>query len=712
MIRINDIIDKAAAYYPNADFDIIDRAYIYCARVHAGQTRLSGEPYLAHPLEVANILAEMKMDAVCVAAGLLHDTIEDTDASIEELTQLFGGETTHLVAGVTKLSKVSFTTSAERQAESIRKMIVAMANDIRVLIIKLSDRLHNMRTLKFHKPERQRDIAQETLDIYAPLANRLGIFWIKKELEDTSFKHLMPQEYELIRTSIANTYEERERHINTIRSLLEEKMQENGLTYHILGRHKHFYSIYQKMLRQNVPFEDVYDILAFRIILNNERECYEALGLIHSTFKPIMKRFKDYIAMPKSNMYQSLHTTVIGPSGERLEIQIRTHAMNSTAEEGIAAHWQYKEGKSSDEQSKQQFEWLRKLVRNQEYVNDPQEYLNAVKIDLFPDEVYVFTPRGEIKEFPKGSTPVDFAYSIHSEVGHKCTGAKIDGKMVPLRYKLQTGEQVEIVTSPHHQPSRDWLSFAITPKAQSRIKQWLRAKDYEKSTALGRELIEKELHRHSIPFNPKGEEIQNTAGGLGFKTTDDLFAAVGYGKTTPIQILHKLRPEYAPQKASEGILEKLKKHIHKKKERTGILVRGLDDIMIRFGKCCSPIPGDLVVGYITQGKGVTVHRAGCSGILHLTPERKIELEWAQDINQTHMATIEVICHNKIGLLADLSSTISKAKANIVDVHIKAEPSDKQASCIFVVEVTTAVQLDSLISHLKKIKHVINAERRL
>lgn len=711
MIRINDILDKVAAYHPEADLDIIDRAYIYSARMHEGQVRLSGEPYLAHPLEVANILADMKLDVTSVAAALLHDALEDTKATPEDLKNMFGEETTHIVSGVTKLSRFSFKSSADRQAESIRKMILAMADDIRVIMIKLADRLHNMRTLQFHKPEKQAEIAQETLEIYAPLANRLGIFWIKKELEDIAFKYLMPEEYNRINSWITKNQEEREKYIATVKEMLKKKMVEHNLNCEVLGRHKHFYSIYKKMLDQGLNFEDLYDIIAFRIIFNTVKECYEALGIIHSLWKPIPKRFKDYIGMPKSNMYRSLHTTVIGPFGERVEIQIRTHEMNKLAEEGIAAHWQYKEGRIGDEHSGKQFAWLRQLIKDQKNLKDSREFMDTVRIDLFPNEVYVFTPKGEVKEFPKGSTPVDFAYSIHSEVGHRCTGAKVDGRMVPLKYKLQTGEQVEIITSPHHKPSKDWLNFVVTSKARSRIRHWIKTAEGEKSLVLGKELCEKAFHKHHLHFNPKSEEFQKITEDFGFKSGDDLLAAIGYGKITPLQAIRKLLPKSEIEEESATFIDKLKKHIQKKKHRSGILVRGVDDIMIRFAKCCNPIPGDAVIGYITRGRGITVHRAGCISTLKIDPERKIDLEWAEGVRETHPAKVRVVCQNKIGLLADISATISKAEANIIDAKIQAGTPDKQAECTFTIEVINTKQLDTIIRKLKKVKHVAHVARQ-
>jgi GTP pyrophosphokinase len=478
LIRINNIIDKISEYHPDADLDIIERAYIYSARVHAGQVRLSGEPYLSHPLEVAGILSDMKLDVHSVTAGLLHDVIEDTPAVPEEVEELFGSEVLHIVSGVTKLSGLSFHSTRARQAESLRKMFLAMADDIRVILIKLADRLHNMRTLQFHKPDKRKKIAGETLDIYAPIAARLGIYWIKNELEETSFKYFQPEECSRIQDLVAKSSTERTKYMETVKSYIKKKMDEAHLECEVLGRNKNYYSIFNKMVSQNLPFEEIYDIIAFRIILDSISHCYEALGLIHSMWKPIDHKFKDYIARPKANMYQSLHTTVVGPFGERIEIQIRTWEMDRVAKSGIAAHWSYKEGKRIDENISEKFAWIQDLVENQENFRDPGEFLENVRIDLFQDEVYVFTPRGEIKTLANGATTVDFAYMIHTEVGNQCTGAKVNGQLVPLAYQLKTGDIVEITTSKNHPPSKDWLKFVKTVKARSKIRQWIKTQYY------------------------------------------------------------------------------------------------------------------------------------------------------------------------------------------------------------------------------------------
>ncbi|MCP3951605.1 MAG: bifunctional (p)ppGpp synthetase/guanosine-3',5'-bis(diphosphate) 3'-pyrophosphohydrolase, partial [Desulfobacterales bacterium] len=611
MIRIGDIIDKIATYDPDADLGIVNQAYVYSAQVHDGQVRLSGEPYLSHPLEVAGILTDMKLDTISVVAGLLHDVIEDTHATADEVSKIFGAEVEHIVSGVTKLSVLPFENARARQAESIRKMLLAMADDIRVILIKLADRLHNMRTLEFHDSQRQAKIARETLDIFAPIASRLGIYWIKHELEDNSFKYLNPDDYSRISGLVSKDQTGREQYIETVRQIIVQKLAQAGLRGKILGRHKKVYSIYQKMQTQNLPFEEIYDIIAFRIILDTIPQCYEVLGLIHALWKPIDIKFKDYIARPKPNMYQSLHTTVIGPKGERVEIQIRTYEMDNVAKSGIAAHWSYKEGRQADDKVRDTFAWIQNIVENQENTQDPNEFLENVRIDLFPDEVYVFTPTGEVKTLPKGATPVDFAYLIHTEVGNQCVGGKVNGRLVPLQYALQTGDIVEVVTQKNHHPSKDWLSFVKTVKAKSKIRQWVKVQERERSLSLGREMCEKAFRKHKMNFNTqvKSQEMAKTVEFFGFKAIDDLIASVGYGKITPLQIIRRIEPKTDDAQGRESILNKLMGRVRKKKSKTGVVVKGVDDILIKFGNCCQPVPGDPITGYITRGFGVTVHRA-------------------------------------------------------------------------------------------------------
>jgi GTP pyrophosphokinase len=711
LIRINDIIDKVSDYDPDANLDVIDRAYIYSARVHDGQTRLSGEPYLSHPLEVAGILAEMKLDPVSVVSGILHDVIEDTHATPEEIKKLFGPEVLHIVSGVTKLGKLPLGSSRAHQAESLRQMILAMADDIRVILIKLADRLHNMRTLQYHSANKRKEIAQETLDIYAPIAARLGIYWMKYELEETSFKYIQPDEYGRMEILINKSRVEREKYIETVKGYIKKTMDKSHLKCEILGRNKTYHSIYQKMISQNLPFEDIYDIIAFRIILDTVSQCYEALGLVHALWKPIDHKFHDYIGRPKTNMYQSLHTTVIGPFGERIEIQIRTWEMDKVANSGIAAHWSYKEGKRIDENISNKFAWIQNLVENQENFRDPAEFLENVRIDLFPDEVYVFTPRGEIKTLPRGATAVDFAYLIHTEVGNQCTGAKVNGRLIPLPHELETGDIVEIKTSKNSHPSKDWLKFVKTVKARSKIRHWIKTQEKERSITLGREMCEKAFRKEKLNFNTlvKDEKMMVVVENFGFKTVDDLIANVGYGKITPLQVLRKFAPKAEEDEASESIFNKLMERVRKKKLKAGVLVRGVDDILIKFGKCCQPVPGDPIIGYITRGYGVTVHRATCVNALRMNPDRQIEVEWNLDAAETYPVKIRIISQDRVGLLADVVSNISKYGANILNA--KTEIRDNQmVDSYFTIVVENTNHLEKILSAVKKVKLVQDVKR--
>ncbi len=708
MIRINDILDKINDYNPDVDLGLIDRAYIFSAKVHDGQMRLSGEPYLSHPLEVAGILADMKLDAVSVAAGLLHDVVEDTHATEEEIEEMFGPEVVHIVSGVTKLSTLPFGSAQARQAESIRKMLLAMADDIRVILIKLADRVHNMRTLQYHKsPDKQRKIAKETLDIYAPIASRLGIYWVKNELENIAFEYIKPEEFQRIKHLVSKDREAREKYIHTVKSFIKSKMDENNLPCDVLGRYKHYYSIYQKMVQQNLTFDEVYDIIAFRIILDTVPQCYEALGLLHSLWKPIAKKFKDYIGMPKPNMYQSLHTTVIGPYGERIEIQIRTREMDRVAQSGIAAHWSYKEGKSVDAKAADTYSWVQQLVENQANINDPDEFLENVRIDLFPDEVYVFTPQGDIKSLPKGATPVDFAYLIHSEVGQQCVGAKVDGRMVPLKYQLQTGERVEVITQKGHQPSKDWLSFVKTVKARSRIRQWIKTQEKERSLQLGREMCEKAFRKYKLNFNQmsKTDEMHKVVESFGLKGLEDLIISVGYGKITPLQVVRKIAPKTEEEHFQGAIADAAPK----KKIGAGVIVKGVEDILVRFGKCCQPVPGDAIIGFITRGFGVTVHRTNCSNVARTNPERLIEVEWSKKTAETFPVKIVVRALDRMGLLADVAASISRCGANILAARSETN-SDKVVSGYFTLSVENTQQLEMVLSGLKNVKQVQEVHR--
>jgi GTP pyrophosphokinase len=711
MIRLNDILEKVSRNFPGANLSLIEKAYVYTAKVHQGQVRLSGEPYLIHPLAVAAILADMKMDIATVAAGLLHDTVEDTFATLEEIKDLFGPEIAALVDGLTKISKMTLATHEEQQSENFRKMLLAMSKDIRIVLIKLADRLHNMRTLQHLPSDDQIKIAQETLDIYAPIAGRLGIDRIKTELEDLTLPYLHPEEYRRLMAAIAWKKEEREKYIQEVSSIISEKLASYGLVGRVSGRLKHFYSIYRKMKAQNLEFDQVYDIIAFRMILSTVKDCYEALGIIHSLWKPIPGRFKDYIAMPKANGYQSLQTTVVGPYGERVEIQIRTEEMNRTAEEGIAAHWQYKEGKAFDPKDTRQIAWVRQLLEWHQDLRDPREFIETVKIDLFPDEVYVFTPRGDVKQFPIGATPVDFAYSIHTEIGHQCVGAKVNGKIVPLRYQLQNGDRVEIVTAPGHRPSKDWLKHVKTSRARTKIRQWVKAEARERSVDLGREICEREFKKYHLDFPKflKSEDLKKVMGDFSFQSVDDLMAEIGYGNISCKQVVGKILP---PDKLERGKVEesRLKRLADKiRREPSGIQIRGIRDMMVRFGKCCNPLPGDRITGYITRGRGVTVHTSDCPNVLGGDPERLIQVSWNLQEKAVHSVRVRVTCNDKKGLLADISTALASSDINILGART-VTTEDRRAICDFELEVRDLKHLQAAFRTLTKLKDVLKVER--
>ncbi|PIP41354.1 MAG: GTP pyrophosphokinase [Desulfobacterales bacterium CG23_combo_of_CG06-09_8_20_14_all_51_8] len=713
MIRITEIIDKIYDYYPDADVDIVERAYIFSAKVHEGQVRLSGEPYLSHPLEVASLLSDMHLDTTSIACGLLHDVVEDTHATIEDIETLFGKDAARIIEGVTKISSLSFDTAKARQAGNIRKMILAMADDIRVILIKLADRLHNTRTLNYHKTEEKKKlIAQETLDIYAPIAARLGIFWIKKELEELSFFHTNPEAYEKIQQLVSKNQTDREVYVEEVKNTIQDILHHAKLNCTVTGRHKQFYSIYQKMAAQNLAFDQVYDIIAFRVILETVPQCYEALGLLHSKWRPILYKFKDYIGFPKPNGYQSLHTTVFGPYGERMEIQIRTRAMDQVANSGIAAHWSYKEGKTPDEESKNTFAWIQNLVDQDESYGDPEEFLENVRIDLFPKDIYVFTPNGEVKNLPKGATPIDFAYLIHTELGHQCSGAKVNGRMVQLNHTLHSGDIIEITTFKGHHPSPDWLAYVKTGKARSRIRQWIKKQETDRSISLGREICEKAFRKHKLNFNEMihTREMEQAARDLNFKNVDDLVAHIGYGKITPLQLIGKLAPDVKTKK-EETLFTKLipRRKDKKSGQSDGIVVDGLDDILIRYGQCCQPIPGDSITGYITHGAGITVHRQGCLNALKMNPERQIHVQWKEKATGTFPVKLNVRAYDKVGLLAEISSVLSQMEANVVDVNLESK-KDKMVNGFFTISVKNFDHLEDVITKLKKIDTIQEISR--
>lgn len=714
MLRFNDVLERLTSYNPNADIELLKKAYVFSAKVHSGHLRLSGEPYLIHPLEVAGILTQLKLDVASVATGFLHDAVEDTLTTLKEVRENFGEEITQLVDGLTKISQISLRSTEEGQAENYRKMILAMVKDIRVILIKLADRLHNMRTLEYQSPEKQMEIAHETLDIYAPLAHRLGIDWIKSELEDLAFKYLHPDLYDDIQRKIAKKEKERTRYIDEVNRILMKKFYENHIDGEVTGRIKQIYSLYLKMTDQNINFDQVYDITAFRVIVNTVKECYDVLGIIHSLWKPIPGKFKDYIGLPKENMYQSLHTSVIGPYGERIEIQIRTNEMHKIADEGIAAHWKYKEGRIIEEADDKRFTWLRQLLEWQRDLKDSAEFLETVKVDLFPNEVYVFTPKGAVKQFPRGATPVDFAYAIHSDVGNHCIGAKVNRKIVSLKYEFRSGDTVEIMTSPNQKPSKDWLKFAKTSRAKTKIRQHFKTEEWEKSITLGKDLLEKELRKYDLQQAKliKSGELAKVASEFSFKDVDNLIAAVGYGKVTANQIIGKiLPPEKMEQQGEEeeGRLKRLIQKVTRGGTKDALLIKGVDNIVVRYAGCCNPLPGDKVVGFITRGRGVTIHTADCKNIMDDDPNRKVEVEWDSAKEYIYPVRIRIYSEDKKGLLADISNSITSNKANITNARVETT-DEKKAIGTFEVEIRDLNHLKKVIKGLEKIKGVHRVER--
>lgn len=717
-MRIETIIDRIHEYNPQAEVDPVMRAYVFAAKAHKGQERISGEPYLSHPLEVSGILTELRMDAAAIAAGLLHDCVEDTHANLGQIKEHFGDEIATLVDGVTKLSRIPFSTREEAQAENIRKMVLAMSKDIRVILVKLADRLHNMRTLDPLPEAKRRLIAQETLDIYAPLAHRLGIYWMKSELEDLVLRHLYPEAYADLVARIDHKRQEREGDINEVIRLLETKLAEVDVKAQITGRPKHFFSIYKKMRDQKKEFDEIYDLTAVRVVTDSLKDCYGTLGVIHTLWKPISHRFKDFIAVPKSNGYQSLHTTVIGPKGDPIEIQIRTWEMHRVAEEGIAAHWKYKEGRTSLDPADQSFVWLRQLMEWQKELKDSKEFLDTVRVDLFPDEVYVFTPRGDVKAFPKGASPVDFAFAIHTDVGFRCVGAKVNGRLVPLRTELQNGDIVEILTSPGHTPSKDWLKVVKTPRARSKIRQWIKNEERARSISLGRDMLEKEIRR--LGKSPsqllKPEVLAPALSRYGLGSEEDFFAAVGYGKVSPRQAVIRLLPPEELQALTEAE-EAREKKAEKKPVRTrpaeeGIRIRGIDDILVRFSKCCSPVPGDEIIGFITRGRGVSIHTADCSNAVSLMadPERQIAVNWDGQRKGAHQVKIRVeIGKDRPGILAEISAAISGTHTNIAQAEIRVT-EERTGLNTFVLEVNDLHQLQAAMQAIQRVDGVVGVER--
>jgi GTP diphosphokinase / guanosine-3',5'-bis(diphosphate) 3'-diphosphatase len=709
--RFNEIQDMVKAAYPDADVGLIQSAYIYSAKAHGGQTRRSGEPYLVHPVAVAKILAQMRLDEASVATGLLHDIVEDTLTSAEELAEFFGDEIAQLVDGVTKISKMAFQSKEERQAESFRKMILAMSRDIRVLLVKLADRLHNMRTLNFMPPEAQKRIAQETLDIYAPLAARLGIYWMRTELEDLSFLYLEPEGYTSIKVNLEESIKRTADYVNNVLRIVRERLESKSIAGSVKGRNKDIFSIHRKMKAQGLEFDQIHDLTAFRIVVDSVGDCYAVLGIIHDLWKPVHQRFKDYIAMPKSNGYQSLHTTVIGPEGGRIEIQIRTQEMDVIAENGIAAHWSYKEGKIAQPDDIKLTNWLRQMMEWQQDVNDPREFLESVRIDLYPDDIYVFTPKGEVKEFPKNSTPLDFAYAIHTEVGHRCVGARINGRIVPLRHPMSTGDTVEIVTSAHGKPSKDWLKSVKTSRAKTKIRHFILAEERTRSIQIGRETTDRELRKWRMDLlrAERDGEILKIAKEFSFKTETDLYAAIGYGRVSPKQVITVLVPPQDREKARSELTQEREEKKHRGSSKSGVKIEGMADMMVNFAKCCSPLPGDSITGFITRGRGITIHKADCVNLNSLDDRRLVSAQWDEQQAFNWIVSIEVQAKNRNHLLADLSGVFSSNGSAIAKVNAQSL-NEHNAQGIFMVYVKNLDHLTRLINALKKVKGVHKVER--
>jgi GTP diphosphokinase / guanosine-3',5'-bis(diphosphate) 3'-diphosphatase len=716
MIRFEDLLEKVRAYSPDADVEMLRRAYVFSAFEHRGQVRHSGEPYLIHPLAVADLLVDMKLDAVAIAAGLLHDVVEDTLTTIERIRELFGPEVAHVVAGVTKISAIRFSSSEERQAENFRKMLLAMVDDIRVILVKLADRLHNMRTLSHLDDDRRTAIAQETRDIYAPIANRLGMSKVKNELEELAFRYLDPQAYEALRARVDARRRATEGLIDKLKANLAAKLRDaNVPVLEIDGRIKRLWSINQKLRKQKIELEQVYDFIALRVVTSSVKDCYAALGIIHQTWSPVPGRIKDFIAMPRPNGYQSLHTSVISEYGSPFEVQIRTIEMHRMAEEGIAAHWKYKEGRVGVQKDDRYFLWMRQLLDIQQEVRDPQEFIQNLKVELYPEEVYAFTPKGQVKAFPQGATPIDFAYSIHTDVGHQCVGARVNGKMVPLRARLKNGDIVEIITQTGHKPSRDWLNFVVTSHARYKIKHLIRLEERTRAIDLGRKVFEKELRRCDLPIKPlvESESFVKALAEAGAKTVEDLYALIGYGTLSPKQFLGKFVPmDRLREKAPEGAVASVVRRVLGGGEEKITVRGGFDDLLVFRAKCCNPIRGEKIVGYITRGKGVSVHSVTCPNVVNLLydPERRIEVEWDKSdavSNYTVKLTMEV--EDRKGVLAAVSAKIAGINTNIKNMEARTD-EDRRARIDVTVEITDLKHLEKVIKSLRGVDGVLDVER--
>jgi len=721
MLSFNNIKDLAQGYLHDVDLAPLEKAYHFAEKVHAGQMHpISGEPYIAHVLAVTEILLVMKLDLQTVISGLLHGVLkQDPTLSIKEVEDDYGKDVANIIRGATRITNVQFNSKLTYQAENVRKLLLAMASDIRVLLVKLADRLHDMRSYILDDMTRQKELAQETLELYAPLASRLGIDWMKRELEDLAFKFLFPDEYDDLTARIESSTTDRENYVKEVIGILRKKLAEINLTRcEIIGRPKHLYSIYKKIIAQKIPLEKVYDKVAFRIVVDTVTECYEALGVVHANWPPVPGRIKDFISTPKGNNYQSMHTTVIGPYGEFMEVQIRTHEMDRVAQEGVAAHWAYKEGQAISKNDAKVFKGLKQLVQWLQELKDPKEFLDSVRGELFDPDVYALTPNGEVKEFPQGSTPLDFAYIIHTEVGNSCVGAKVNGKIVPLKYKLQNGDVVEIITSPKQKPRRDWLKIVRTSRAKSRIRHWLRREEKEKAMNVGREISERELRKHDTSLKKiiKTGHMKQILKATRCNSLEDLLGKIGSG-ALPIQnVIKVLQPEDLGTEEEGKVAEQELLSVmppsqrHEKPGSEGIIIEGVNDMLVKISQCCLPVPGDSIMGFITTGRGISIHKAICHNLLATDPRRRIEVNWSADAKTVHRAQIYLVTQNKKGMLAAVSNAISMDDANIVELEAKPSVDNLSASNI-ILEVENLEHLSRLMQHLRQIDGVIEVRRR-
>jgi len=715
--KFRDLLRTMRANRPGDNLELVRKAYEFSQKIHAGQTRASGEPYLVHPLSVALVLAEMKMDPVAVAAGLLHDSVEDTSVTIVDIRKEFGEQVAHIVEGVTKISQIDFASREQQQAENLRKMMLAMVDDIRVILIKLADRLHNMRTLEHLPLERQQKIAQETLEIYGPIAHRLGMGKIRGELEDLGFRFTDPITFQQVHDAVEARRKTGEQFLARVEEVLREKLKGAGIMARVESRIKRLYSIHRKLVRQKINVEQVYDLYAMRVITHSVQDCYAVLGIVHNIWRPVPGRIKDFIAMPRPNFYQSLHTSVITEDGTPFELQIRTEEMHRMAEEGIAAHWKYKDGPVSA-QDEQRLAWLRQVVEWQRDVSDPNEFLSTLKIDLYPEEVYTFTPKGKVVVLPRDSTPIDFAYSVHTEVGHSCVGAKVNGRMVPLRHRLHSGDIVEILTQPGHKPSRDWLALVKSSRARNKIKHWLNIHQRERAIEIGRKLIEKEARKYRVALKEiKEEELRKIASDYGLGQPDDLMAGIGYGKYSARQVLGRLtsvagQPVEEGEDKSSGLASVVRRVFGGDHHNDAIRVKGQGDLLVYRARCCNPIRGESVVGYVTRGKGVAVHAIDCPNVMNLLyePERKIDVEWARDdtIPSSYPVKITVFCDDRFGMLKQITSVISDTKTNIRNVE--ARTYNGHGNIDVILDILDLKHLENIINGVRKIPGVHDVQR--